>query len=113
MNSSASRGGSLLLEVHVDTIRDERGFKFGKLPTQVRHSKKISSDAKVVYAELDDRAKEGVCFPGQQRIADDLGISVFKVNRGIKALESEGFIRIDKKKCEKGVRNVYTLLRLK
>ena len=97
----------------MDTIRDERGFKFGKLPTQVRHSKVLSSDAKVIYAELDDRAKEGVCFPGQRRISEDLGISLSSVNRGIKLLEEEKFVRIDKKIGRKGLRNIYTLLRLR
>jgi hypothetical protein len=96
----------------MDTIRDERGFKFGKLPTQVRHSKKIGSDAKVVYAELDDRAKNGVCFPGQKRMSFDLGISIFKVNRGVKQLQKEKFISINKKTGHNGWRNEYVLLRL-
>ena len=96
----------------MDCIRDERGFFFGKLPNQVLYTTKLSSHAKVVYASLDEHyGKNGKCFPGQRRIAEKTGLSLSCVNRGIKELTAK-FIRVDKIKTKKGVRNEYVLLKL-
>ena len=53
----------------------------------------LSPRAISVYIYLCDRADEdGICFPGQKRIAADLGLSVSTVKRAIADLEQSGHI---------------------
>jgi hypothetical protein len=96
----------------MDTIRDRRGFKFGKLPEKVLYSRKLSSNAKVVYAVLDKHAgnETMVCFPGQERVADLTGMSRPTVVRSIQELVSVRLVKVVKKTSRKGLRNEYQLL---
>lgn len=102
-------------EAELDTIRDKRGFKFGKLPTQVLYSKKLSSNAKVIYAALDKFAGNDTqkCFPGQRRVSDLTGMSLSSVNRAVLELSEARFIRVEKKTSRHGLRNEYVLLPLR
>ncbi len=47
------------------------------------------------------------CFPGQERLAEDMGAGVRSVNRFIKGLEAKGFLTIQRR--GQGKTNIYTL----
>lgn len=55
---------------------------------------KLPSRAKIVYVYLCDRAnKDGLCWPSQKLIANDLNISISTVERAIGDLRKAGFIK--------------------
>ena len=65
-----------------------------------------------VYIYLCDRDDEdGVCFPGQKRIAADLGLSISTVKRAIADLERSGHIEKTARYHARNGRqsNLYTL----
>ena len=47
------------------------------------------------------------CFPGQERLAEDMGMSVSRVNEFIKGLESAGLIEIIRR--GQGKTNIYKI----
>ena len=68
---------------------------FTQVPNAVLRSDKISPGAKLAYAMLLSYAwHNDFCFPGQDRLARDIGISRQSVNTQIKELERKGFIKI-------------------
>lgn len=99
----------------MDTIRDKRGFKFGKTPTQVLFNPKLTSHAKVVYAALDKYAdnETAVAFPGQEILSEKIGISRPTITRAVGELVEHRFIRVKRIVTRKGWRNEYTLLHLR
>ena len=84
----------------------QRGFT--QVPNVILKSKKISAGAKLAYAMLlsysygDDK-----CFPGQDRLGTDMGISRQTANQYIKELEAKGFINI--KRRGQGRSNLYEI----
>ena len=79
---------------------------FTQVPNAVLKSGEISSGAKLVYALLLSYAwHNDFCFPGQERLAGDIGISRQSVNTHVKELERKGFIRI--KRLGQGRANLY------
>jgi len=81
---------------------------FTQVPNAVLKSDDISSGAKLVYALLLSYAwHNDFCFPGQDRLAKDIGISRQSVNTHVKELERKGFIRI--KRLGQGRANLYEL----
>jgi biotin operon repressor len=79
---------------------------FTQVPNAVLKSKEISSGAKLVYALLLSYAwHNDYCFPGQERLAIDIGISRQSVNAHVKELARKGFIRI--KRRGQGRANLY------
>lgn len=80
--------------------------------TQVPHflltSKQLNSGDKMTFAMLLSYAwQNNFCFPGQQRLADDLGLDERSVRRHLKALEAIGLLTI--KRRGQGKTNVYVL----
>lgn len=79
---------------------------FTQVPNAVLRSNEISSGAKLVYALLLSYAwHNDYCFPGQERLARDIGIARQSVNTHVKELERKGFIRI--KRLGQGRANLY------
>jgi DNA-binding MarR family transcriptional regulator len=79
---------------------------FTQVPNAVLKSSEISSGAKLVYALLLSYAwHNDYCFPGQERLACDIGISRQSVNTHVKELERKRFIRI--KRLGQGRANLY------
>ncbi|MEO0567095.1 MAG: helix-turn-helix domain-containing protein [Pseudomonadota bacterium] len=79
---------------------------FTQVPNAVLKSNEISSGAKLVYAILLSYAwHNDFCFPGQERLATDIGISRQSVNTHVKELERKGFINI--KRLGQGRTNLY------
>ena len=79
---------------------------FTQVPNAILRSDAISPGAKLCYAMLLSYAwHNDFCFPGQDRLAKDIGISRQSVNTQIKELERKGFIKI--KRQGQGRPNLY------
>ncbi|WP_074787946.1 helix-turn-helix domain-containing protein [Roseovarius tolerans] len=81
---------------------------FTQVPNALLRAKGVSQGAKLVYAMLLSYAwHNNSCFPGQDRLADDLSISRQSVNTHIKELERKDYISIKRRGL--GKPNTYTL----
>ena len=68
----------------------------------------LSANAKVVYAQLLSYAwTNDRCYPGQERMADDLGSTKSTVNRAIIELQVAGWLAVERR--GQGKTNIYTL----
>ena len=81
---------------------------FTQLPNFILRDPKISIGAKTAYALLLSYAwHNDLCFPGQERLATDMGMGVSSVNRFIKELEECSLIEITRR--GQGKTNFYTV----
>ena len=81
---------------------------FTQVPNLVLESKKISPGAKLTYAMLLKYAwQNDYCFPGQERLAEDMGVGKRSVVTYIRELEDQKFIGV--KRQGQGKSNIYTL----
>ena len=102
--------GQILRErnISLDTLDPVARGGFTQVPNFILKNPDLSVGAKVVYAMFLSYAwHNDSCFPGQQRMAEDMGMSVSRVNEFIKTLESAGFIEILRR--GQGKTNVYTI----
>ena len=84
----------------------EKGFT--QVPNAVLRAKKLSMGAKMTYAALLSYAwNDDYCFPGQQRLADDIGVSRQTANEYIQELKRKGYVIIIRK--GQGRPNLYEL----
>ena len=91
------QGGDLL---------SQKGFT--QVPNHALESKRLSPGAKLAYAMLLKYAwQNDFCFPGQDTLASDMGVSRQSANSYIKELEKKEFIMI--KRQGQGKPNIYTL----
>lgn len=66
---------------------------FVQIPIRIIRAKSLSDKAKLVYCDLCDYWREGVeCWPGLERIADDVNASTRTVQRALVELEEAGLI---------------------
>jgi biotin operon repressor len=83
-----------------------RGFT--QVPNHVLESKEVSPGAKLSYAMLLKYAwQNNYCFPGQDRLADDMGVTRQSANAYLKELKTKGFIAITRR--GQGKPNLYEL----
>ncbi len=81
---------------------------FTQVPNFILTSRKLSVGAKLAYAMLLRYAwQNNYCFPGQQTLADDMGITRQSANTHIKELEKKGFLTIKRRGL--GKTNLYEL----
>ena len=81
---------------------------FTQVPNAVLRSDKIGPGAKLAYTMLLSYAwHNDYCFPGQDRLARDIGVSRQSVNTHVKELERQGFIKI--KRQGQGKPNIYEI----
>ena len=83
-----------------------RGFT--QVPNHVLETSKLSPGAKLTYAMLLKYAwQNDFCFPGQERLAQDMGGGVRSIVRYVKELEKERFVKIIRR--GQGRPNLYEL----
>jgi hypothetical protein len=81
---------------------------FTQVPNNILKSAEISPGSKLAYAMLLSYAwQNDFCFPGQDRLAADMGVSLRTANTYIQELEKKRFIRI--KRRGQGRPNLYEL----
>jgi hypothetical protein len=81
---------------------------FTQLPHFILKDPKVSIGAKTTYALFLSYAwHNNLCFPGQDRLAKDIGMSIGSVNGFIKELEACGLIEITRR--GQGKTNLYTV----
>lgn len=83
-------------------------YGFTQLPNFILKNPEISIGAKTTYALFISYAwHNNFCFPGQKRLADDMGMGIASANRFIKELEDCGLVEIERR--GQGKTNVYTI----
>ena len=73
-------------------------------PAEIRYSKKLSANAKLIYGEISAlTSKKGHCYAANKYFADLYGKDLGTVSRWISELEKAGFIKskVDKKNGNK------------
>ena len=84
----------------------QRGFT--QVPNAILRSPQLSVGAKLTYAMLLSYAwHASFCFPGQDTLARDMGISLRSANTYIQELEKDGYLRIERR--GQGKPNIYEL----
>jgi len=81
---------------------------FTQVPNFLLKSKKLSAGDKMTFAMLLSYAwQNDFCFPGQVRLAQDLGLHERNVRRHLKSLEAHGLLAIQRR--GQGKTNIYEL----
>jgi len=100
--------GDILKERNIELATNDpvaRGG-FTQVPNFILRDPKISLGAKVAYSMFLHFAwNNDSCFPGQDRLAGHMGMSVSRVNEFIKELEAAGLIEIRRR--GQGKTNLY------
>ena len=87
-------------------ILTARGFT--QVPNHVLESEKLSPGAKLTFAMLLKYAwQNDYCFPGQERLAKDMGGGVRSIVRYVQELETAGYIGIKRRGLGKS--NIYEI----
>jgi hypothetical protein len=81
---------------------------FTQIPNFILRDPAVSIGAKTIYSLLLSYAwHNDLCFPGQDRLAKDVGMGIASVNRFIKELEGCSLIEIERR--GQGKTNFYTV----
>src|SRR4029077_9451955 len=81
---------------------------FTQVPNFLLRSTKLSAGDKMTFAMLLSYAwQNDYCFPGQRRLAEDLGLDERSVRRHLKALQTNGLLAIRQR--GQGKTNIYEL----
>ncbi len=81
---------------------------FTQVPNFLLKSNKLSAGDKMAFAMLLSYAwQNDYCFPGQTRLAQDLGLSDRSVRTHLKSLEANGLLAIQRR--GQGKTNIYEL----
>ena len=81
---------------------------FTQVPNFLVKSKSLSAGDKLAFAMLLSYAwQNDHCFPGQQRLAVDMGLHETNVRKHLKSLEAGGLLAITRR--GQGKTNIYTL----
>ena len=99
-----------ILEKNTIVVQDA-ALKTGfiQLPNFILTDKKLSAYAKLSYALLLSYAwQKDSCFPGQERMSNDLGVSRQYLSKALKELQDCNYISVERRGLNKT--NVYTIL---
>ena len=99
-----------ILEKHTIVVLNEAlKHGFTQLPRYILRDKKLSFGARLTSAVLLSYAwQEDSCFPGQERMAKDLGAAERSIRRFLIELKEQGYI--DWKQQGLGKPNIYYIL---
>ena len=94
--------------IKLDTQNPVARDGFTQVPNFILKDSGISVGAKVVYSMFLSYAwHNDSCFPGQDRLADDMGLSRVRVTQLIAELEKSGLVDIQRR--GQGRTNLYTI----
>jgi len=102
--------GELLKEknLKLDTVNPVLQNGFTQVPNFILKDPGLSVGAKVTYAMFLSYAwHNDSCFPGQDRLADDMGMTRPRVTQLISELEAAGLVSIQRR--GQGKTNLYTI----
>lgn len=84
---------------------------FAQIPNTILRSSDLSANGKILYALLLSYAwRDKECFPGQDRLADNMGLKKLSVVRVLKELQSKKLIEIERR--GQGKPNIYHIVKL-
>lgn len=94
--------------IHLATTDPVAQGGFTQIPNFILKAPELSVGAKVTYAMFLSYAwHNDSCFPGQERLAQDMGMSRSRVTEFIGELEKAGLIGIERRGL--GKTNIYTI----
>ena len=102
--------GEILQEknLQLDTLNPVLQGGFTQIPNFILKDSNISVGAKVAYAMFLSYAwHNDSCFPGQDRLAEDMGMSRSRVTEYVTELEKSGLVSIQRR--GQGKTNLYTI----
>lgn len=102
--------GEVIREINIrlDTLDPVSRFGFTQVPNFILRDARLSVGAKVTYAMFLSYAwHNDLCFPGQDRLAADMGLTRPRVTQLIGELENAGLISIQRRGL--GKTNLYTI----
>ena len=102
--------GELLKEknLQLDTVNPVLQNGFTQVPNFILKDPNISVGAKVAYAMFLSYAwHNDSCFPGQDRLAEDMGMSRSRVTEFVGELQRTGLVTIERR--GQGKTNIYTV----
>lgn len=103
------RAGEILEQHTIVVLNESLKHGFAQIPRYVLCFHKLSFGARLTYAVLLSYAwQEGSCFPGQEKISVDLGVTGRAVRKYLVELKKHKFI--DWKRRGLGKTNVYYIL---
>ena len=101
-------GDILEQNITLNTLDPISAGGFTQVPNFILRDSQLSIGGKLVYAMFLSYAwHNDRCFPGQGRLADDMGMSRTSVTAFIGELEKRGFITIQRR--GQGKTNLYTV----
>ena len=81
---------------------------FTQIPNILLRTPDLSSQAKIVYAQLLSYTwSHDRCFPGQERMGEDLGASRTTIYRALQELQDAGWLDVERR--GQGKTNIYVL----
>ena len=94
--------------ITLDTLDPVALHGFTQVPNFILKDPKLSVGAKVVYAMFLSYAwHNDSCFPGQERLAEDMGLTRVRVTQLTAELEAAGLVTIQRR--GQGKTNLYTI----
>lgn len=102
--------GEILREknLQLDTVNPVLQNGFTQVPNFILKNPEISVGAKVAYAMFLSYAwHNDSCFPGQDRLAEDMGVGRSRVTQLITELEAAGLVTVQRR--GQGKTNLYTI----
>ena len=106
--AASGRFDEIERNIKLETIDPVTAHGFTQVPNFILRNPRISVGAKVVYSMFLSYAwHNDLVFPGQDRLADDMGMSRVRVTQLIKELEEAGLIEVVRR--GQGNTNLYTV----
>jgi DNA-binding transcriptional MocR family regulator len=103
------RAGEILEKHTIVVLNEALKHGFAQIPRYVLCDRKLSFGARLTYAVLLSYAwQEGSCFPGQQKMASNLGVTRQMVNTYLNELKLHKYIDWERRGL--GKTNVYYIL---